>query len=113
MLTCATDATRSGIGLLGGVADGLLPSWDARHARDLEAVLHEDQRWPQLDAEGAAERPAGAIFDLQVPQVGVRGQALFDDGLGGGTEAAPVGAELDHRRTRQGIDFSARRRASV
>jgi hypothetical protein len=49
------------------------------------AVLKHDERGPELDAEGAAEAPAGAVFDLDVRDVGEVAERSLD---GGGGELA-------------------------
>src|ERR1700710_2687311 len=82
----------------------------AHDPRDLEPVVEEDQCRPECDPEGAAERAAAAILDLQMPDAGVVLESLRDQRLGSAAIAAPGRAEFDDRRPVERVDVGARRR---
>jgi hypothetical protein len=79
---------------------------DPRH---LGSVAQEDERGPQLDAEGTAERAARPVFDLEMPHARLLGQGGLDHRLGGTAVTAPAGAELKHGSAGKGFDVAARR----
>src|SRR5690349_17650473 len=79
----------------------------AHEARGLRAVAQEDERGPELHAEGAAEPAAAGVLDLDVPQVVPR-ERLLDERLRAPAVAAPGAAELEQRRARKLVDFLAR-----
>ena len=78
--------------------------------RGFLSIVEKDQGRPELDAERAAERQAAAVFDLDVPDAGMRGESRGDQRLGRAAMAAPRAAELEQRRAGQG---SRRLRASA
>src|SRR5262249_9821518 len=77
------------------------------HLLDDLAVAHEDEGRPELDAEAAAQRPAGAVFDPDVTNVGMGGEQRLQDRFEGAAMAAPRGAELDDYEADQGVDLFA------
>lgn len=72
-----------------------------------DAASDEDQRWPQLDAEGSAERPARSIFDPDVPDTRMLRHCSGDGRLRRGAHTAPRGSEFEHRRLDETVDLFA------
>jgi hypothetical protein len=77
----------------------------AHDPAQLLAILHQDQRGPQLDPEGASKRPPLAILELQVAQPGMFGQGEGDGPLCCLAVAAPVGAELHQGAPGQRVEL--------
>lgn len=81
----------------------------AHEARDLVAIIEEDQRGPQLHAEAPAEALAATVLDLEVLQIRARGERTLDQRLRGLTDAAPASAELQHEEAARCVHLLARR----
>src|SRR6186713_2034783 len=100
--TSATSASRDSMSRSSSIStssgDLVEPLADLRRAlrphqpRHLDPVLQEDQRRPQLDAEGTAERAPLAVLDLAMRHGIVSGEGFADQRLRRLAEAAPIGA---------------------
>src|SRR3954447_19013195 len=75
--------------------------------RGFLAVAQENQRRPELNAEGAPETPPACVRDLDMAHVGMRRECLGDRRFRPATPAAPGTAELEQRRAGERVDFAA------
>ena len=76
-------------------------------AGDFYAVLEEDGRGPEFNAEGAAQRPARAVFDFDVLDQWKLSKPFGDVRRGGLAVAAPGGAEFEEDWAAGGVNFFA------
>jgi len=103
----AGGAVRLGVDLSQGLPD-LVALVRAHELRPFFSVAQEDERRPELDAEGAAEAPAAGVGDLDVAHALVAGERFGDQRLRAAAVAAPGAAELEQRRARHRVDLLAR-----
>src|SRR5438132_1019808 len=75
--------------------------------RCLLAVAQEDERRPELHAEGAAKALAARVGDLDVAHARVLRDRLGDQRLRAPAPAAPRAAELEQRRSLERVDLGA------
>jgi hypothetical protein len=78
-------------------------------AGDFDAVFEKDRGGPEFYSEGAAERAAGAVFDLYVLDGGELGESFADGGGGRLAVAAPRRAEFEEDWAAGCVDFFAGR----
>jgi hypothetical protein len=83
----------------------------ADEARDLAAVLEENESRPELDAEGAPKPLSARVGDADVANLIVLRKRAGDERLRAAAMAAPRITELEHGRAGKPVDVAARRRA--
>src|SRR5512139_3919702 len=72
-------------------------------------VAQEDEVLPEAHVEGAAERPAGSVLDLDVPHLRVPVEKHREPGRQGPADAAPGRAELEQDEAGRAVDVLAAR----
>ena len=79
----------------------------SHHAGDFDAIAQQDERWPKLDLEAAAQRTPAPILDAHMRKFRMGFDECIDRRTRRHAMSTPVGAEVEQQLAARLIDFVA------